>query len=857
MAPRLRALLCASAALLAGCGEPVEPAVPSLEPPPPASGPAVPVPTATAQEDARPASTTPVLPPLAKDARPPCDIAKETRKGADLALGQGRSYRAVRLVEKADRQCPSNASLSWGTRLDALGKLGRDDAARELAKEITASATADATVATSARAVLAKAPAATPPSADTLLTSALAAQTSGALDARAKLDRALVRLEQETSKAPEPFLDTAERKPLAISNDGATVAVGIGNTVVLLDAKTLRPQRFFDGASPTAAAVLSADGKLLATVQSDAVDVFSATTSKRIHHLVWADEEPQAALFSSDGKRLIVGSERSFDAAIRVWNLETGDSTDSFTLPREGGVTTLGLSRDNKQIAIGTDRGTLQLWALSPHKLTASLAKKESFLEKVVSISFSPKGDKLAVFFGAGRLGTWETKLGKNLWEVAASDWFGEGVAAFSADGSRVLAGTKASFKTALREWDATTGAELQNKPTGVEPAFFSQDGHFALGADRDEIGVIDTVAGTEVTSSSAAPRARSLAFAPPRTILASLDGEKAFRLVRPQGIRQFSVEDTYGSAAVSVDGRSFAHANYRDVRVWDIDKGSPVVGYPALPDTSPTVRFGPQGNELRLWVSRFDALSGFAAAPGAPEYKKLFQLERKDLGRMHFSEYGRFAAIESDKKVFLLDTVDGTMKSAADDSQDRIREMEVSPDGTALFTVREERLTRFDTATGKATHGAIPLGCYVDLLSPSFDGSKVLAFCSERAMLFTYVAGQEGPTMTKIDVGRVTYEKIALAPQGDLIVSAHEDGSLRLWDAAGALRAELRPIAGADAMLVRSPAGRVLLTGKDAATIEEHLSCRVGPRAVPFVVCADALGDDDVLADAFAPGSP
>jgi hypothetical protein len=30
-----------------------------------------------------------------------------------------------------------------------------------------------------------------------------------------------------------------------------------------------------------------------------------------------------------------------------------------------------------------------------------------------------------------------------------------------------------------------------------------------------------------------------------------------------------------------------------------------------------------------------------------------------------------------------------------------------------------------------------------------------------------------------------------------------------------------------------------------------------VGPRAVPFVVCEDALTDDDLLADAFAPGAP
>jgi WD40 repeat protein len=182
---------------------------------------------------------------------------------------------------------------------------------------------------------------------------------------------------------------------------------------------------------------------------------------------------------------------------------------------------------------------------------------------------------------------------------------------------------------------------------------------------------------------------------------------------------------------------------------------------------------------------------------------------------------------------------------------------MDVSADGTSLFVVREERLARFDTATGKATHPVVPTGCYVDVLSASFDGSRVLAFCSDRVTLFSYGAGRDAPIPRPIGVGRVTYEKVALAPHGDLIVTGHDDGTLRVWDTAGAMRAELRPVAGADAMLVRSAAGRVLLAGKDASTIEDHLSCRVGPRALPFVVCADALGDDDVLADALAPGSP
>ena len=857
MARRLRTFFVTAAALACGCGEPVEPAAPLFEPAPSSAGPAVPIPTGSAEAQAPLPFATPVLAPLARDARPPCEIAKDTRKAADLALGKGRSYKALRLVEKADKQCPTTAQASWGTRLDALQKLGRDDAAKDLAKAILAAPPGDGSFVASAKAVVAKAPGAAPPAADTLLASALAAQQSGASDARAQLDRALARLEIETSKTPEPFLDAGERRALSLSGDGTTAAIASGNTVVLLDAKTLHPLRFFDGASSPAGASLSADGKLLAILQRDAVEVWSTATDKRVQRLVWAGEEPHEALFTPDGKRLIVGAERTFDAVIRVWNLETGDSADSFNLPREGAVSCMALSRDGKLLAIGTDRGTLQLWAVSPHKQVASLAKKESYLESLLSLAFSPKGDKLLTFARTGKMTVWDTKTTKSLWEVDAEASFGHGAATFSSDGTRVRGSTEAGFHTAIREWDAATGAELQNKPAGVGPSFFSQDGRFGFGGDRDLLGVVDTVSGTEKTVSNAAPRLGAMLFGPPRTLVLTFDGDKAFRVVTPEGTRYFPVEDTYGSVALSLDGRTLAHSSYREFYVWDVDKGAPIKSYPAPPDRATDVTFGPVGGEMRVWSRDFDVLSMSVAAPGAPAWKELFRMERKDLRGLRPSGYGRYAAIASDKKVFVLDASNGALHSAQEDTTLRLDRFAVSADGTALFLSREKRIDRFDMASGKALGTTSVPGCTLSTLASSFDGSRVLAQCWEHSYLFSYAPGSDPPTTTNVDLGRTAYDKTALAPHGDLIVTGQDDGSLRVRDTGAALRMEIFPLPGADAMLFRSPAGRVRLSGKDAAKIEERLFCRVGPRAVPFVVCEDALTDDDLLADAFAPASP
>src|SRR4051812_44844878 len=93
-------LLWISFTLALGCGEPAEPATPAT-----LAGetqPLVAIPTATATVAARTPLSTAALAPLAQDARPPCEIAAAGRKEADLALAQGRAYKAVRAAAAAD-----------------------------------------------------------------------------------------------------------------------------------------------------------------------------------------------------------------------------------------------------------------------------------------------------------------------------------------------------------------------------------------------------------------------------------------------------------------------------------------------------------------------------------------------------------------------------------------------------------------------------------------------------------------------------------------------------------------------------------------------------------------------------------
>lgn len=305
--------------------------------------------------------------------------------------------------------------------------------------------------------------------------------------------------------------------------------------------------------------------------------------------------------------------------------------------------------------------------------------------------------------------------------------------------------------------------------------------------------------------------------FGPPRTLVLTFDGDKAFRVVTPEGTRYFPVEDTYGSVALSLDGRTLAHSSYREFYVWDVDKGAPIKSYPAPPDRATDVTFGPVGGEMRVWSRDFDVLSMSVAAPGAPEWKELFRMERKDLRGLRPSGYGRYAAIASDKKVFVLDASNGALHSAQEDTTLRLDRFAVSADGTALFLSREKRIDRFDMASGKALGTTSVPGCTLSTLASSFDGSRVLAQCWEHSYLFSYAPGSDPPTTTNVDLGRTAYDKTALAPHGDLIVTGQDDGSLRVRDTGAALRMEIFPPPGRgrDAVPIAGRARAALRQGR------------------------------------------
>ncbi len=825
----------------AACAEPPVPETPAIEIPPSASN--------TSKPAVLP---VPMLAPLSF--RPPCDIAVDIRKNADVALSKGRPYKAIRAIAQADKRCPASASTSYRTRLGALDRLGQDEGARALAKEILAAPSPEPAAAADARAALAKPLPPAPPAADVLLATALAAVKSGAADARTQLDRALIHLEQEGRTTASVFVDVGAREPLALSPDGATAVIAGGKAAILTDTKDLLPKRFFDHTQNVVGAALSLDGKFLATVDATG-DAFlwSTQSGKLIRKFGWANEKIQCVAISADNKRIVTAGGNPFDAPVRVWDADTADSLETFSIKGSFEATALAISRDGKFLAVGAKLGNAELWSMNPLKQVAVLAKKESFVDSVSAIRFSPKGDKVAVVFGGGNISIWETKQGKLLVEMPDAD---RGAAlAFSPDGLRLVGSGQSSYNPTLREWDAVTGVALQNKSTSVRVDLFSDDGKFGIGASDKGLGFLDIAKGTSVVSpASKNRRPASLIFGPPRTVAFSYDQENGVRVLSPAAGRFLPGDDDRGSLAVSLDGKLLVQSGYRSLSTWNLETGASGPVYPKFEDSVSSVAFVPQGDQLRAILSESKVFVVAVATPKQSAWTPVFQTEKKNVRSFRLSDFGPFGVFAEDKGASIANLSTGRVYSAEGTVEGgHISDAAMSGDGAVTYVAQGRKVQRFDSTTGKRTHQLPSLEWYSDDLSVSFDGSSVLVSCYEQQLFFRFSADAATPVATPLHLAP-SRAKVALSPHGDLAASLAEDGILRIWTTGGTFRGEVFPMAGVDAALLRAEDGRVLLFGRDASKFEDRLFCRIGNVATPFSVCSDALTDEFLLEDVLAP---
>jgi WD40 repeat protein len=355
---------------------------------------------------------------------------------------------------------------------------------------------------------------------------------------------------------------------LAIAPDGDKIAVTAGNDLSLWDWKRGKRLLAFKGhTKPTRGIVFSSDGsRLLSGSEDGTLRLWDVTTAEQLKVFSGHTNEIHTVTFTPDGKRAVSGSS---DGTIRLWDVDTCKEVN----PLKGSpAQRVAFSPDGETLAILAADRTISFWDLT----TSKERLKPVTVPAAQTISppvFSPDGRHLAVGTSSNLILLVDTTSGQtralprtgSVLRVA----FNKGDLLASAEGG-----------DGIKIWNVATG-ELQghlgkeNNPSAV--AFSPSGREVAFNSNDHSVRICDVATGREIRSLPNFPNVHCLAF--------GFDGG----IIAREG---------YGSFDLSPDRRVRAVFDTTGVMLQDVVTGKPISTI-ALPGPVLSVAFAADGRHL------------------------------------------------------------------------------------------------------------------------------------------------------------------------------------------------------------------------------------------------------------------
>jgi WD40 repeat protein len=473
--------------------------------------------------------------------------------------------------------------------------------------------------------------------------------------------------------------------------------------------------------------------------------------------------------FRPHGKQLASGSD---DGTVILWNLSTGRPLN--ILRGDGAsISAVAFSPDGKLLAAADAGGTVTLWNATTGVRQQTIS---GAVGPVQTVAFSPGGRSLAFGGDKHTIELWDLAASKavgmlrghtgNVYDIAFSP-SGTNLASASADQTVIL--WNLGTRRVIRVLGGHNGA--------VSAVAFSPDGHnLASGSDDGDVIVWNASTG------------------------------KRLRVLRGHS-------QPVESVAFNRDGSELASGGEdRRVILWSAATGEQLGSFRAQSDWVSSVAFSPDGRELAsgsndstivLWstnVSRgVRTLRGHTGAV---------------LGVAVSNNSQELASASADDSVIVWSAASGRPLETLRGHSDVVQAVAFSPDGKTLASASDdETVILWNVATGERLRTLRGHSDYVYGIAFSPDGRMLASASADHTAILWDVA--TGRRLRTLRGHSNAVDAVAFSPDGKLLASAGDDGVVILWDVASGRR--LHVLTGHTSPVVSvafSPDGKVLASG-------------------------------------------